>query len=403
MREYANLPLSRRADNGGVHVNSGIPNRAAFLVAQAVGVQKMEQIYYRTLTQHLSPDATFLDAARATVRSATDLYGAADAETVRNALVQVGLELGGSSAPPPPASTGPRQGPVTPPASQALPAGCVNLVNNGGFESEVGWTQVSTNRSVIIDPERPYTGARSAWLGGTDQEPVQYVYQDLNLPANATSIQLSYFRQIHEETTGSVGGSASNAKFSVLLATTGGEVIGAVEQLSSSGGNDTWSEARGDLAQLAGKTVRLVFGSENPRNNVSSFFVDDVAVVACTTGAGPAAPPTTSQDLVYIQGRIVGADTGRGVSGAQIFVLQPNISASQAAADDNITSSEVLTLGVTDADGVYQTEAAIPRGQTYSVIIIARGFRPVVADGGMPVPPAAPNPFPVNATLRAAR
>jgi hypothetical protein len=292
---------------------------------------------------------------------------------------------------------------VTPPASQALPPGCVNVVANGGFESEVGWTEVSPNRSVIIDAERPYTGARSAWLGGTDQEPVQYIFQDVNLPANATSIELRYVRQIHEETRGGQGGGVSHARFSVLIATPAGEVIGAVEQLSSSGGNDTWGQARGDLAQLAGKTVRLVFGSENPRNNVSSFFVDDVAVVACTTGAGPAAPPTASQDLVYIQGRIVGADTGRGVPGAQMFVLQPTISASQAAADDTITASEVLTLGIADADGVYRTEEPIPRGQTYSVIIIARGFRPVVADAGMAVPPGASNPFPVNATLRAAR
>mgnify|MGYP002141109947 CR=1 FL=1 len=38
------LPLSRRADNGGVHINSGIPNHAAYLVAQAIGREKMEQI-----------------------------------------------------------------------------------------------------------------------------------------------------------------------------------------------------------------------------------------------------------------------------------------------------------------------------------------------------------------------
>ena len=32
MAEYANLPISRRADNGGVHTNSGILNKAAFLL-----------------------------------------------------------------------------------------------------------------------------------------------------------------------------------------------------------------------------------------------------------------------------------------------------------------------------------------------------------------------------------
>ena len=347
----------------------------------------MEQIYYRTLTQHLGPDATFLDAARATVRSATDLYGAADAEAVRNALGQVGLELGGSSAPPPPASTGPRQGRRRRrPPRRCRPAASIWSTMAASRARSAGRRSRPIAASSSI-PNGPTPRAQRL-LGGTDKEPVQYIYQDLNLLANATSIQLSYLRQIHEETTGSVGGSASNARFSVLLATTGGEVIGAAEQLAERR-QRYLSEARGDLAQLAGQTVRLVFGSENPRNNVSSFFVDDVAVVACTTGAraggaanrlsGPRLHPGPHRRGRHRPRRVRRADL-RAPTDHQ---RQP------AAADDNITSSEVLTLGVTDADGVYQTEAAIPRGQTYSVIIIARGFRPVVADGGMPVPPTA--------------
>ncbi|CAA9584065.1 MAG: hypothetical protein AVDCRST_MAG88-3700, partial [uncultured Thermomicrobiales bacterium] len=108
MREYANLPLSRRSDNGGVHINSGIPNRAAFLVARAIGNQKTEQIYYRTLTQYLTPEATFLDAGRATVRSAQELFGPAEAEAVRGAFGQVGLQIeAGTGAPPPPPANQP--------------------------------------------------------------------------------------------------------------------------------------------------------------------------------------------------------------------------------------------------------------------------------------------------------
>ena len=42
--EYARLPLSRRSDNGGVHINSGIPNHAAYFVAQALGNQKITVI-----------------------------------------------------------------------------------------------------------------------------------------------------------------------------------------------------------------------------------------------------------------------------------------------------------------------------------------------------------------------
>ncbi|WP_256084474.1 M4 family metallopeptidase, partial [Staphylococcus aureus] len=41
-------------DNGGVHTNSGIPNKAAYNVIQAIGKAKAEQIYYRALTEYLT-------------------------------------------------------------------------------------------------------------------------------------------------------------------------------------------------------------------------------------------------------------------------------------------------------------------------------------------------------------
>ncbi|MGH2592229.1 MAG: M4 family metallopeptidase [Anaerolineae bacterium] len=402
--DYANLPLSRRGDNGGVHVNSGIPNRAAFLLAQAIGKEKLEQIYYRALTQYLTPDAGFFDAARATVRAAQDLYGQAEVRAVRNAFSQVGLDLGeGDELPEPPVETTPGGGGRTPPPVQQLPAGCTQLMVNGGFESSSSWVEVSDANTAIIDPELPYTGARSAWLGGTDQEPLQYIYQDVRIPANAKRVQLSYYRLVHLEVSDLLGLFAGDAIFSSVVANTNGDVIGVVEELTSSQGDDAWRQAQFDLTQLAGKSVRLAFTAENPRGNISSFFVDDISLVACTTGSGPAAPPTSGQNLVYVQGTIVDADTGRGVAGAQVFILQPDLSATQAARDDSITSDEVLTLGVTDAKGFYQTETAIPRGQMYSAIVIARGFRPIVADDGIDIPSNATNPFQVDATLRKGR
>ena len=102
MNEYADLPCTRKGDNGGVHVNSGIPNLVAFLIARAIGPEKMEQIYYRTLTQYLSPNSDFADAARATIRAAQDLYGSTEANAIRAALPKVGLSVEGSSQTPPP-------------------------------------------------------------------------------------------------------------------------------------------------------------------------------------------------------------------------------------------------------------------------------------------------------------
>lgn len=406
MGEYANLPNTRRSDNGGVHINSGIPNHVAYLVAQALGREKMEQIYYRTLTQYLSPGADFQDAADASARAAADLYGQAEVAAVKGAFAQVGI---GSAAapdiPPPvaPSSDLPSGGPSAPAPSEALPAGCSDLIVNGDFEQDGGWTQVTRGDTALIDTQLPRSGRRSAWLGGTDQEPLQYIYQDLKLPANATSVQLAYARYTHEEFSGLLGLLADDAKFSVLLANENGDILTTIEEIPSSRASEAWADRTADLSGYAGKAVRLAFAAENPRGNVSSIFVDEVRLVACTTGQAPQAPPTSSADLVYIKGTISDADTRRGVGGAQFFVLKPGLSASKAAADDNLTADEILTLGTTDASGVFRTEAAVPKGQSYSVIVFARGYRPILADGQVNIPASAGNPYAVDAEIRKSR
>jgi Zn-dependent metalloprotease len=70
-------------DNGGVHINSGIPNHAFFLVATKIGGNAWERagkIWYVTLTQRLQSTADFQTAADATYSVAVELFGAGSAE-----------------------------------------------------------------------------------------------------------------------------------------------------------------------------------------------------------------------------------------------------------------------------------------------------------------------------------
>ncbi|MEZ2389278.1 M4 family metallopeptidase [bacterium RCC_150] len=73
-----------RTDNGGVHINSGIPNRAFSIVALELGGNAWEapgEIWYNTLTNgSLPPTCTFSRFARATAASAEELFGATSAE-----------------------------------------------------------------------------------------------------------------------------------------------------------------------------------------------------------------------------------------------------------------------------------------------------------------------------------
>ncbi|MGX1483235.1 Zn-dependent metalloprotease [Streptomyces griseus] len=83
-------------DNGGVHINSGIPNRAFYLLATALGGNAWERagrIWFDVLTGgELAQDASFTDFARLTVKAAQQRFGEGDeAEAVLKAWSEVGV------------------------------------------------------------------------------------------------------------------------------------------------------------------------------------------------------------------------------------------------------------------------------------------------------------------------
>ena len=82
-------------DNGGVHINSGIPNHAFYLAATKLGGYSWDKagpIWYATLRdQALRPTANFADFANITVANANRLFGANDAKAVQDAWKQVGV------------------------------------------------------------------------------------------------------------------------------------------------------------------------------------------------------------------------------------------------------------------------------------------------------------------------
>ncbi|MGZ4639742.1 MAG: protealysin inhibitor emfourin, partial [Actinomycetes bacterium] len=98
-------------DNGGVHLNSGIPNRAFYLVASAIGGNAWEapgQIWYDVLTgSAIHADCDFATFAALTVEAASARFGSDAKETaaVRDAWRTVGLPVTGAAAPASPAGS----------------------------------------------------------------------------------------------------------------------------------------------------------------------------------------------------------------------------------------------------------------------------------------------------------
>jgi Zn-dependent metalloprotease len=96
MKDYVKLADTLAGDNGGVHINSGIPNHAFYLVAIQLGGHAWEgagRIWYDALCNRIRSNSTFKTAAQATLASASTLFGSASAEAkaVKAAWQEVGV------------------------------------------------------------------------------------------------------------------------------------------------------------------------------------------------------------------------------------------------------------------------------------------------------------------------
>ena len=105
--ESGEQPDPDKNDNGYVHSNSGIPNKAAYLTVaggvhhgisvEGIGRQKAEQIYYLAMTSYLSSATdsrwTFMQARYALLNACRQLYGDSGSEyaTVKSAWAAVGI------------------------------------------------------------------------------------------------------------------------------------------------------------------------------------------------------------------------------------------------------------------------------------------------------------------------
>ncbi|GLY17471.1 M4 family metallopeptidase [Kineosporia rhizophila] len=89
--------LETDEDNGGVHINSGIPNRAFYLAAVGFGGyawEKAGRIWFATLSsEELTTTATFSEFATISVARAEELFGAEGRAIVESAWAEVGVEL----------------------------------------------------------------------------------------------------------------------------------------------------------------------------------------------------------------------------------------------------------------------------------------------------------------------
>ncbi|MFJ9391621.1 M4 family metallopeptidase [Nocardioides sp. NPDC101246] len=145
-------------DNGGVHINSGIPNRAFALAAKAIGGNSGDgagKIWYAALTNGaVTTDTDFAGFAAATVAEAGD-----QAEAVTTAWSEVGVTL--SSGSPAPDGEGPTLVRVR------RSGGFLGRTKEGAAELAPSAAQVATVRNLVAG------GATASKPKGADR----YIYE----------------------------------------------------------------------------------------------------------------------------------------------------------------------------------------------------------------------------------
>ncbi|MEU6527236.1 M4 family metallopeptidase [Streptomyces sp. NPDC046924] len=99
MSKYVSLPDTELGDFGGVHINSGIPNKAFYQTAVGIGGFAWEApglIWYESLKAS-SMETQFQDFADTTYQKAEELFGAGSAEqlAVLAAWQEVGIQISG--------------------------------------------------------------------------------------------------------------------------------------------------------------------------------------------------------------------------------------------------------------------------------------------------------------------
>jgi Zn-dependent metalloprotease len=114
MKDYVNTV----EDNGGVHINSGIPNHAFYVTALEIGGYAWERagnIWYIALRDKLTATSDFQQAADLTYQVAGQLYGTESVEqlAVKKGWAEVGITAGSGTTPTPTPTPTPGDGCLT--------------------------------------------------------------------------------------------------------------------------------------------------------------------------------------------------------------------------------------------------------------------------------------------------
>ncbi len=312
------------SDNGGVHTNSGVGNKAAYLMTDGdtfngisvngLGVTKTAKIYYEAQTNLLTSGANYADLYDALYQACLNLVGtsgitANDCLEVRAATDAVEMNLNPTGFAPSAAlcPDGEQQGTVL--FSDDLESGTGNWTTESLAGAASTWS-VATGYAT--------SGVTSLW--GTDPDYLVDAVNFNNAPVTLTGNTYLHFRHSYafESWSSSAGqffydggvveystdGSTwhdlgtlfdTGQNYNETIFTGYGNPLAG--RSAFAGASHGYVSSRFDLGTLAGQNFQFRFrlGSDESVGGPFGWLVDDVAIYSC--GSAAAEPPPVEEDV----------------------------------------------------------------------------------------------------------
>ena len=320
-------------DNGGVHTNSGIGGKAAFLMTdganfngqtiEGIGIEKALQIHYDVAANMLTSASDYQDYGNDLRQACSDLVGEHEITAVDCEQVDRTVKATEMDSPPPSAS--PARASVCAPGQTPAPVFFDDLENPASENWEHG----------TLDPERPDSFFYPEMLAGFDSTYASSGTHNI-WGVDASSVTDSAIAMTKSITIPS-GGLMHFEHAHSFESDEGNEYDGGVIEFSVDGGN-TWTDAgslieagddyggpiftgaanplsgrqafvgestgygstRLDLSSLAGQQTRFRFriGTDEAQKDYG-WFIDDIEIYSCegeATNPPPPPPPPPQGD-----------------------------------------------------------------------------------------------------------
>lgn len=166
-------------------------------------------------------------------------------------------------------------------ATPVLAQSCVELISNGGFETDAAWYFGPTPAMPQYVTYTKHSGNRSVLLGITSGGNVQSfssARQTVTIPAASSQVRLSFWFYAMADSP------ATTDYMEVVLLDPTGVILN--KPWRSHNDSRVWNQLTFDLTPWRGQTVQLYFNVYNDGvGGRAAMFLDDVSLTSCPTGA----------------------------------------------------------------------------------------------------------------------